>query len=145
MVPAHGARSAVGGGGAWCSLVHQWQARPECTGLMKGVASSLLLCVLETPLAFTSAPGSTVMTDLKDSEAPAGCLTPEGIPEVHPISQDPLHYSITSSSAVQKIRELETIIAVDPGKEQNIHAIRARRNSSLMPLFSEKGGMELYL
>ncbi|KAF6351098.1 D-glutamate cyclase [Rhinolophus ferrumequinum] len=69
----------------------------------------------KTPLAFTSAPGCTVMTDLKDMESPANRLTPEGIPEVHLISQDPLHYSITSASAAQKIRELETIIAVDPG------------------------------
>lgn len=78
----------------------------------------------QTPLAFTSAPGSTVMTDLKDLEAPAGCLTPEGIPEVHPISQDPLHYSITSASAVQKIRELETVIAVDPGNRGIRHLLR---------------------
>nr|KAF6499759.1 D-glutamate cyclase [Molossus molossus] len=72
----------------------------------------------KTPLAFTSAPGCTVMThleDLKGPEAPASCLTPEGIPEVVPISQDPLHYSIASASAVQKIRELETIIGIDPG------------------------------
>ncbi|XP_026371237.2 D-glutamate cyclase, mitochondrial isoform X5 [Ursus arctos] len=69
----------------------------------------------KTPLAFTSAPGCTVMTNLKDTEAPAGCLTPEGIPEVHRISQDPLHYSMASASAVRKIRELESIIAVDPG------------------------------
>ncbi|XP_019600676.2 D-glutamate cyclase, mitochondrial isoform X2 [Rhinolophus sinicus] len=69
----------------------------------------------KTPLAFTSAPGCTVMTDLKDMASPANHLTPEGIPEVHLISQDPLHYSITSASAAQKIRELETIIAVDPG------------------------------
>lgn len=78
----------------------------------------------QTPLAFTSAPGSTVMTDLKDLEAPAGCLTPEGIPEVHLISQDPLHYSITSASAVQKIRELETVIAVDPGNRGIGHLLR---------------------
>ncbi|XP_070270951.1 D-glutamate cyclase, mitochondrial-like isoform X2 [Myotis yumanensis] len=78
----------------------------------------------QTPLAFTSAPGSMVMTDLKDLEAPAGCLTPEGIPEVHPISQDPLHYSITSASAVQKIRELETVIAVDPGNRGIGHLLR---------------------
>ncbi|XP_014302461.1 D-glutamate cyclase, mitochondrial [Myotis lucifugus] len=78
----------------------------------------------QTPLAFTSAPGSTVMTDLKDLEAPAGCLTPEGIPEVHPISQDPLHYSITSALAVQKIRELETVIAVDPGNRGIGHLLR---------------------
>ncbi|XP_040497468.1 D-glutamate cyclase, mitochondrial isoform X4 [Ursus maritimus] len=69
----------------------------------------------KTPLAFTSAPGCTVMTNLKDTEAPAGCLTPEGIPEVHRISQDPLHYSMASAPAVRKIRELESIIAVDPG------------------------------
>ncbi|XP_036171474.1 D-glutamate cyclase, mitochondrial isoform X3 [Myotis myotis] len=74
----------------------------------------------QTPLAFTSAPGSTVMTDLKDLEAPAGCPTPE----VHPISQDPLHYSITSASAVQKIRELEAVIAVDPGNRGIGHLLR---------------------
>ncbi|XP_006754779.1 PREDICTED: UPF0317 protein C14orf159 homolog, mitochondrial [Myotis davidii] len=78
----------------------------------------------QTPLAFTSAPGSTVMTDLKDLEALAGCLSPEGIPEVHPISQDPLHYSIASASAVQKIRELETVIAVDPGNRGIGHLLR---------------------
>ncbi|KAF3830933.1 hypothetical protein GH733_002171 [Mirounga leonina] len=65
--------------------------------------------------------GLTVMTNLKDTKAPVRCLTPEGIagvnlpPEVHRISQDPLHYSMASASAVQKIRELETIIAIDPG------------------------------
>ncbi|XP_045057691.2 D-glutamate cyclase, mitochondrial isoform X2 [Desmodus rotundus] len=69
----------------------------------------------KTSLAFTSAPGCAVMTDLQDTEAPAGSLTPDKIPEVHRISQDPLHYSIASASAVGKIRELETIIAVDPG------------------------------
>ncbi|KAF6129674.1 D-glutamate cyclase [Phyllostomus discolor] len=69
----------------------------------------------KTPLAFTSAPGCAVMTDLRDKEAPAGCLTLDRIPEVHCISQDPLHYSITSASAAGKIRELETIIAIDPG------------------------------
>lgn len=71
------------------------------------------------------------MTDLQDTEAPAGSLTPDKIPEVHRISQDPLHYSIASASAVGKIRELETIIAVDPGKEQSIQAFVAWRNSSL--------------
>ncbi|XP_037687988.1 LOW QUALITY PROTEIN: D-glutamate cyclase, mitochondrial [Choloepus didactylus] len=69
----------------------------------------------KAPLAFTSAPGCTVMTDLKAVKAPASSLTPEGIPEVHHISQDPLLYSIASAPAVQKIRELETLIAVDPG------------------------------
>ncbi|XP_047593543.1 D-glutamate cyclase, mitochondrial isoform X1 [Lutra lutra] len=77
----------------------------------------------KTPLAFTSAPGCTVMTNLKDTEAPARCLTPEGIPEVHHISQDPLHYSMASASAVQKIRELEAIIAIDPGQRGIRHLL----------------------
>lgn len=72
--------------------------------------------ILETPLAFASAPGCTVLTNLMDTETPTSSLTPEKIPEVYQISQDPLHYSIASTSAVQKIRELETIIAIDPGK-----------------------------
>ncbi|MBZ3882562.1 UPF0317 protein [Sciurus carolinensis] len=69
----------------------------------------------KAPLAFASTPGCTVMTDLKDTKTPTHRLTPETIPEVHHISQDPLHYSIASASAVQKIRELETAIAIDPG------------------------------
>ncbi|KAG8514278.1 D-glutamate cyclase, mitochondrial [Galemys pyrenaicus] len=67
----------------------------------------------KTPLAFTSAPGCTVMTDLKDTEASG--LATEGFPEVHLISQDPLHYSIASAPAIRKIRELEAIIGIDPG------------------------------
>ncbi|XP_020039822.2 D-glutamate cyclase, mitochondrial isoform X1 [Castor canadensis] len=66
-------------------------------------------------LAFTSMPGCTVMTHLKDSKTPASCLTPKTVPEVHHISQDPLHYSIVSAAAVQKIRKLEETIAIDPG------------------------------
>lgn len=71
------------------------------------------------------------MTNLKDTEAPARCLTPGGIPEVHRISQDPLHYSMASASAVQKIRELEAIIAIDPGKKQSVLTLMTWRNSSL--------------
>ncbi|XP_036887382.1 D-glutamate cyclase, mitochondrial isoform X2 [Sturnira hondurensis] len=77
----------------------------------------------KTPLAFTSAPGCAVMTDLQDTEAPAGCLTPAQIPEAHCISQDPLHYSIASASAVGKIRELETRIAIDPGSRGTGHLL----------------------
>ncbi|XP_053458306.1 D-glutamate cyclase, mitochondrial isoform X2 [Nycticebus coucang] len=69
----------------------------------------------KAPLAFVSTPGCTVMTDMRDTKAPSSVLTPERIPEVHHISQDPLHYSMASTSAVRKIRELETIIAIDPG------------------------------
>ncbi|GAB1297709.1 D-glutamate cyclase, mitochondrial [Apodemus speciosus] len=68
----------------------------------------------KAPLAFTSPPGCTVMTP-KDTVSSASCLTPEMVPEVYAISKDPLHYSIVSAPAAQKIRELESTIAVDPG------------------------------
>lgn len=102
----------------------------ERTGLGRR-AHSLPLCVVEAPLAFTSAPGCTVTADLKDVEAAASCLSPERIPEVHLISQDPLHYSITSAPAVQKIGELETIIGIDPGQKQSIRPFMAWRHLSL--------------
>ncbi|XP_052594742.1 D-glutamate cyclase, mitochondrial isoform X3 [Peromyscus californicus insignis] len=68
----------------------------------------------KAPLAFTSTPGCTVMI-LKDPVSPASCQTPEMVLEVHAISKDPLHYSIVSAAAAQKIRELESTIAIDPG------------------------------
>ncbi|XP_045144061.1 D-glutamate cyclase, mitochondrial [Echinops telfairi] len=69
----------------------------------------------QTPLAFTSAPGHTILANRRAVEARTARPSPEDMPEAHRISQDPLHYSITSTSAVKKIRHLETLIAVDPG------------------------------
>uniref|UniRef100_F7G523 D-glutamate cyclase, mitochondrial n=1 Tax=Monodelphis domestica TaxID=13616 RepID=F7G523_MONDO len=78
----------------------------EVTGL-----EAVISC--KSPLAFTSAPGCPVVIDQKDKRIQ---VSHSGeVPEVHCISQKPLHYSITSSSSVQKIRELESIIAIDPG------------------------------
>lgn len=68
----------------------------------------------KAPLAFTSPPGYTVRVP-KNTVFPVGCLTPEMVPEVHAISKDPLHYSIVSAPAAQKVRELESTIAIDPG------------------------------
>lgn len=53
-----------------------------------------------------------------DTVSPANCPTPGVVPEVHAISKDPLHYSIVSAAAVQKIRGLESAIAIDPGKNK---------------------------
>ncbi|XP_028923583.1 D-glutamate cyclase, mitochondrial isoform X1 [Ornithorhynchus anatinus] len=72
-----------------------------------------------SPLAFTHSPGCMFVTDLKDKEISVS--PPREIPEVHCISQNPLHYSIASASAVQKIRELENIIAIDPGNRGMKH------------------------
>ncbi|XP_074145825.1 D-glutamate cyclase, mitochondrial [Sminthopsis crassicaudata] len=66
-----------------------------------------------SPLAFTSSPGYAVVIDQKDKRIQVS--HPGEVLAVHCISQNPLHYSITSSSSVQKIRELENIIARDPG------------------------------
>lgn len=77
----------------------------------------------KAPLAFTSFPGCTVMVP-KDTVSPASCRTPEMVLEVHAISKDPLHYSIVSAAAAQKIRELESTIAIDPGNRGIGHLLR---------------------
>lgn len=76
----------------------------------------------KAPLAFTSTPGFPVMIP-KDTVSPAVRPTPEMVPEVHAISKDPLHYSIVSASAAQKIRELESTIATDPGNRGIRHLL----------------------
>ncbi|NXO85729.1 GLUCM protein, partial [Sitta europaea] len=64
------------------------------------------------PLAFTHSPGCMFITDLKNDDVrPLG-----GVPQVHCISQDPLHFSIVSAEAAQKIKALETLIGIDPGE-----------------------------
>uniref|UniRef100_A0A8B9XKE4 D-glutamate cyclase n=1 Tax=Bos mutus grunniens TaxID=30521 RepID=A0A8B9XKE4_BOSMU len=65
--------------------------------------------------------GCTVTTNLKGTATPTRHLTPEGIPEIHHISQDPLHYSMASAAAIQRISELEMIIAIDPGNKGKGH------------------------
>nr|XP_005285453.1 D-glutamate cyclase, mitochondrial isoform X4 [Chrysemys picta bellii] len=67
----------------------------------------------KSPLAFTLSPGCMFITALKNEDAPVH--NSKEIPTVHCISQNPLHYSIASETAVQKIRELESLIGVDPG------------------------------
>ncbi|KAM9711172.1 LOW QUALITY PROTEIN: D-glutamate cyclase, mitochondrial [Dama dama] len=102
-------------------------SKPDCgevvvcqSGLVPVFWPSLLTSLeavgsCETPLAFTRAPGCTVTTDLKGTATPARHLTPEGIPEIHRVSQDPLHHSMASASAIQRISELKVISAIDPG------------------------------
>uniref|UniRef100_A0A8C5X0X7 D-glutamate cyclase n=1 Tax=Malurus cyaneus samueli TaxID=2593467 RepID=A0A8C5X0X7_9PASS len=63
------------------------------------------------PLAFTHSPGCMFVTDLKNDNV----RSLGGGPQVHCISQDPLHFSIVSAEAAQKINTLETLIGIDPG------------------------------
>ncbi|XP_074681048.1 D-glutamate cyclase, mitochondrial isoform X2 [Strix aluco] len=74
------------------------------------------------PLAFTHSPGCMFVTDLRNDNV-TGRSSRE-IPQVHCISQDPLHYSIVSAEAAQKIKTLETLIGIDPGDRGIIHLRR---------------------
>ncbi|NXR54156.1 GLUCM protein, partial [Hippolais icterina] len=84
-----------------------------------GVTGVEAIINCRTPLAFTHSPGCMFITDLKnDNVRPLG-----GVPQVHCISQDPLHFSIVSAEAAQKIKTLETLIGIDPG-ERGIRHLR---------------------
>ncbi|XP_066408210.1 D-glutamate cyclase, mitochondrial isoform X2 [Molothrus aeneus] len=64
------------------------------------------------PLAFTNSPDCTFITDLEK-----GNVRSSGeAPQVHCISREPLHFSIVSAEAAQKINTLETLIGIDPGE-----------------------------
>ncbi|XP_048341151.1 D-glutamate cyclase, mitochondrial [Sphaerodactylus townsendi] len=91
------------------------QAHPEDVPVFWacGVTGVEAISNCKSPLAFTHAPGCMFITDLKDKNAAVDYG--KEIPEVYCISQNPLHYSITSATAVNKIRRLEEIIGVDPG------------------------------
>ncbi|NWV68063.1 GLUCM protein, partial [Malurus elegans] len=69
------------------------------------------------PLAFTHSPGCMFVTDLKNDNV----RSLGGGPQVHCISQDPLHFSIVSAEAAQKINTLETLIGIDPGDRGIMH------------------------
>ncbi|KAM6074791.1 D-glutamate cyclase, mitochondrial isoform 3-T5 [Chlamydotis macqueenii] len=74
------------------------------------------------PLAFTHSPGCMFITDLKNDNIMV--RSSREVPQVHCISQDPLHYSIVSAEAAQKIKTLETLIGIDPGDRGIIHLLR---------------------
>ncbi|NWR51604.1 GLUCM protein, partial [Regulus satrapa] len=85
-----------------------------------GVTGIEAIINCRAPLAFTHSPGCMFITDLKnDSVRSLG-----GVPQVHCISQDPLHFSIVSAEAAQKIKTLETLIGIDPGERGVAHLRR---------------------
>ncbi|XP_041120979.1 D-glutamate cyclase, mitochondrial-like isoform X2 [Polyodon spathula] len=75
------------------------------------------------PLAFTHSPGRMFITDCKRDESdPVLNTDPTETVQTFCISQNPLHYSVASAAAVQKIRALECHIGVDAG-DQGIKAL----------------------
>ncbi|NWX81412.1 GLUCM protein, partial [Nothoprocta pentlandii] len=87
-----------------------------------GVTGVEAIISCRSPLAFTHSPGCMFITDLKNNEVTVG--SSRKVPQVHCISQDPLHYSIVSAEAAQKIRTLENLIGIDPGNRGIIHLQR---------------------
>ncbi|NWU75679.1 GLUCM protein, partial [Onychorhynchus coronatus] len=82
-----------------------------------GVTGAEAVINCRAPLAFTHSPGCMFITDIKNSNV----RSLRGVPQVHCISRDPLHFSIVSAEAAQKIRTLETLIGIDPGDRGIIH------------------------
>uniref|UniRef100_A0A6G1RUC9 D-glutamate cyclase, mitochondrial n=1 Tax=Hypotaenidia okinawae TaxID=2861861 RepID=A0A6G1RUC9_9GRUI len=87
-----------------------------------GVTGVEAIINCRAPLAFTHSPGCMFITDLKNDNV--AVRSSRGITEVHCISQDPLHYTIVSAEAAQKIKTLETLIGIDPGDRGIIHLHR---------------------
>ncbi|XP_032545933.1 D-glutamate cyclase, mitochondrial isoform X2 [Chiroxiphia lanceolata] len=82
-----------------------------------GVTGAEAVINCRAPLAFTHSPGCMFITDLKNNNV----RSLRGVPQVHCISQDPLHFSVVSAEAAQKIKTLETLIGIDPGERGIIH------------------------
>uniref|UniRef100_UPI00398EB5D0 D-glutamate cyclase, mitochondrial isoform X2 n=1 Tax=Pristiophorus japonicus TaxID=55135 RepID=UPI00398EB5D0 len=79
-------------------------------------AEAVHSCISESPLAFTHAPGSMFITDLRsEPEVTSDCATDAETPRVFCISQNPSHYSVASVTAVEKINALDSLIQQDPG------------------------------
>ncbi|KFQ14644.1 hypothetical protein N330_05296, partial [Leptosomus discolor] len=87
-----------------------------------GVTGVEAVISCRAPLAFTHSPGCMFITDLKNDNVIV--QSSREVPQVHCISQDPLHYSIVSAEAAQKIKTLETLIGIDPGDRGIIHLRR---------------------
>ncbi|XP_051775730.1 D-glutamate cyclase, mitochondrial-like isoform X2 [Erpetoichthys calabaricus] len=69
------------------------------------------------PLAFTHSPGCMFITDC-NAEKPSPGQCPDAADSIQAIciSQKPLHFSVASDAAIQKIRSLELLIGNDPGQ-----------------------------
>ncbi|NWR74915.1 GLUCM protein, partial [Centropus unirufus] len=87
-----------------------------------GVTGAEAVINCRAPLSFTHSPGCMFITDVKNNKVPD--KSSREVLQVHCISQDPLHYSIVSEEAAQKIKTLESLIGIDPGDRGIIHLCR---------------------
>ncbi|XP_076835343.1 D-glutamate cyclase, mitochondrial [Brachyhypopomus gauderio] len=94
------------------------EARPEDVPMFWGcgVTASEAVQSTKPALAFTHSPGCMFLTDRKETTTAPQTAESGGCPLTFCISQNPLHYSLASETAVQKVRELEQLIQEDPGQ-----------------------------
>ncbi|XP_036954441.1 D-glutamate cyclase, mitochondrial isoform X1 [Acanthopagrus latus] len=90
-----------------------------------GVTAIEAILSSKPSLAFSHSPGCMFLTDVPDSSSPPPSDTVRSptsdhsldlIPRSFLLSQNPLLYSLVSHRAMEKIRQLETIIGEDPGQ-----------------------------
>nr|XP_015206419.1 PREDICTED: UPF0317 protein C14orf159 homolog, mitochondrial isoform X1 [Lepisosteus oculatus]XP_015206420.1 PREDICTED: UPF0317 protein C14orf159 homolog, mitochondrial isoform X1 [Lepisosteus oculatus] len=72
----------------------------------------------KSPLAFTHSPGCMFLSDCEE-RASAPRPSAADTPLAFRVAREPLHYSLVSASAVQRIRALETLIRTEPGQRGN--------------------------
>ncbi|KAM9293968.1 D-glutamate cyclase, mitochondrial [Gastrophryne carolinensis] len=78
-----------------------------------GVTGVEAVLSCRSPLAFTHSPGCMFITDLKNEDSAES--SSDHLPLLIQISSHPLHYSLVSQQTALKVRQLESIIGVDPG------------------------------
>ncbi|XP_026860629.2 D-glutamate cyclase, mitochondrial isoform X1 [Electrophorus electricus] len=81
-----------------------------------GVTGAEAVQSTKLALAFTHSPGCMFLTDREEVTAASQTSESGSCPLTFCISQNPLHYSIASKTAVQQVRELEQLIQEDPGQ-----------------------------
>ncbi|XP_048455977.1 D-glutamate cyclase, mitochondrial, partial [Rhincodon typus] len=89
-----------------------------------GITASEAICNCKSALAFTHAPGCMFITDLQSEQEVASDYAADAeTPRVFCISQNPLHYSIVSVTAVEKFKALDSLIQQDPGNRGIKHLL----------------------
>uniref|UniRef100_A0AAR2KEH8 D-glutamate cyclase, mitochondrial n=1 Tax=Pygocentrus nattereri TaxID=42514 RepID=A0AAR2KEH8_PYGNA len=81
-----------------------------------GVTGAEAVQSTKPALAFTHSPGCMFLTDREEATVSHQASESEECPLTFCISQNPLHYSVASKMAVQRVRAIEELIGEDPGQ-----------------------------
>ncbi|XP_078090606.1 D-glutamate cyclase, mitochondrial isoform X1 [Mustelus asterias] len=89
-----------------------------------GVTATEAVHSCKSPLVFTHASGCMFITDLRsEQEVSSNYAADTETPRVFCISQNPLHYSVASVTAVKKFKALDKLIQQDPGNRGIKHLL----------------------